>query len=542
MLAAGHDTARNLGIAAGLFLLAGVIRLLDSMLSPFPSALCFLMTNFLYIGLAFAWGISVFSRTLHRGVRRQLLLGCGMAVLWLVLRAVKYRFFEDGAVTRHLWYLYYVPQILAPLFSFFAALQLGRREEDALPPAWYWLLLPAALLIGGILTNDLHQLAFRFAPGMVNWGADYRHGPLYFAAMAWMICLMLGAMGLIHHKSRLSESRRRAWVPLGVFAAGLLLCLLSFLNIYTLHKIPECFCLTFVALWESCIQVGLLPTNSRYPRFFSESTLAAQIADRHGQVLYRAKAAPRLTKDQMQAADQGDVFLSPGTRLHSAPVHDGHVYWVEDLTPLHRMQERLEEIHARLAEENELIRAEAEVMRQRAEIEEKSRLYDRISGILRPCLHRMDELLAKGGREQLQRVCILGAYVKRRGNLALICEGNAPVSVDELAYCIRESLIYLGGYGVVCAFHQEGQGHADGACLQAAYDFFEDCVEAALPALSALMVRVACAQQLSIRLMMEDAAALPDTARYAALGSCTAEEDDGGWCITLSMPMGGDLP
>ena len=150
MLASGPDTARNLGIAAGLF------HLLDSMLPPLPSALCFLMTSFLYIGLTFAWGISVFSRTLHSGVRRQLLLGCGTAVLWLVLRAVKYRFFEDGAVTRRLWYLYYVPQILAPLFSFFAAMQLGRREEHALLPAWYWLLLPAVLLIGGI------------APGMVN--------------------------------------------------------------------------------------------------------------------------------------------------------------------------------------------------------------------------------------------------------------------------------------------------------------------------------------------------------------------------------------
>lgn len=139
MLASGPDTARNLGIAAGLF------HLLDSMLPPLPSALCFLMTSFLHIGLTFAWGISVFSRTLHRGVRRQLLLGCGMPVLRL-------------------------------------------------------------------------------------------------------------------------------------------------------------------------------------------------------------------------------VFLSAGTRLHSAPVHDRHVYWVEDLTPLHRMQERPEEIRARLAKENELIRAEAEVMRQRAEI------------------------------------------------------------------------------------------------------------------------------------------------------------------------------
>ena len=57
-------------------------------------------------------------------------LGCAMAVLWLFLRAVKYRFFTDQTITRHLWYLYYVPQILAPLFSLFAALHLGRREDD----------------------------------------------------------------------------------------------------------------------------------------------------------------------------------------------------------------------------------------------------------------------------------------------------------------------------------------------------------------------------------------------------------------------------
>ena len=83
-----------------------------------------------------------------------------MTVLWLFLRTVKYRFFSGDTVTRHLWYLYYVPQILAPLFSLFAALQLGRREGAAFSRRWYLLFIPAALLIGGILSNDLHQLAF----------------------------------------------------------------------------------------------------------------------------------------------------------------------------------------------------------------------------------------------------------------------------------------------------------------------------------------------------------------------------------------------
>lgn len=79
-----------------------------------------------------------------------------MTVVWLFLRAVKYRFFVDDDVTRYLWYLYYVPQVLAPLFSLNAALQIGRREDELFLRRWYWLFVPATLLIGGILTNDWH--------------------------------------------------------------------------------------------------------------------------------------------------------------------------------------------------------------------------------------------------------------------------------------------------------------------------------------------------------------------------------------------------
>ena len=79
-----------------------------------------------------------------------------MTVVWLFLLAVKYRFFVDDDVTRYLWYLYYVPQVLAPLFSLYAALQIGRREDEPFLRRWYWLFVPAALRIGGILTNDWH--------------------------------------------------------------------------------------------------------------------------------------------------------------------------------------------------------------------------------------------------------------------------------------------------------------------------------------------------------------------------------------------------
>ena len=195
MAAAKRKSVAKLCLALGLFVLAGFFRQMDRLAAPLPSAVCFLLTNLIYIGLAMAWGFSISRRTLHRDDRRWLLLGCAMAVLWLFLRAVKNRFFSNDTITRHLWYGYYVPQILAPLFSLFAALQLGRREGDALSRKWYLLFIPAALLIGGVLTNDLYQMAFRAAPDAATLEADYTHGWVYYLAMAWTITLLL-ATGL----------------------------------------------------------------------------------------------------------------------------------------------------------------------------------------------------------------------------------------------------------------------------------------------------------------------------------------------------------
>ena len=540
MAAAKRKSIAKLCLALGLFVLAGFFRQMDRLSTPLPSAACFLLTNLIYIGLAMAWGFSISRRTLHRDDRRWLLLGCAMAVLWLFLRAVKYRFFSDDAITRHLWYLYYVPQILAPLFSLFAALQLGRREGAAFSRRWYLLFIPAALLIGGVLTNDLHQLVFRAVPGAATLEADYTHGWMYYLAMTWIVGLLLATGIIVYRKCRVSESRRYAWIPLCVFLGGFALCALSFANIYTFHKMPECFCLTFAAFWESCLQVGLLPTNGYYRYFFSESTVAAQIVNGRGEPVYRAKNAPNLTPDQLEAAACESILLNADTRLQSAPVQDGRVYWLEDISKINQIQAQLAEINAQLSEENELIQAENELKRQRAQIEEQNRLMDAMLSLVQPQLLAINRLLSDKSAQSLKHICILGAYVKRRVNLALICDKKMVVPVDELAHCIRESLTYLTQYGAVCALHQEGRGSVSSREAQTAYDFFEDCLEAALPSLSALMVRLECGERFSIRLMLEDAAGLPNVDQYRTLGKLTIDDADGALCATLSFDRGGE--
>ena len=93
-----RKTITEVCVIGGLFVLAGCLRMADRVLPPLPSAICFLLTNLLYMGMAMAWGFSISHRVLQRSVRLNLLLGCGLAMLWLFMRAVKYRFFGSGTV------------------------------------------------------------------------------------------------------------------------------------------------------------------------------------------------------------------------------------------------------------------------------------------------------------------------------------------------------------------------------------------------------------------------------------------------------------
>ena len=67
----------------------------------------------------------------------------------------------------------------------------------------------------------------------------------------------------------------------------------------------------------------------------------------------------------MKAAGAGRGAFDGGFAAASAPVHDGRVYWVENIAKINRIREQLAETNERLSEENELICAENELKLQK---------------------------------------------------------------------------------------------------------------------------------------------------------------------------------
>ncbi|MGI6238660.1 MAG: hypothetical protein ACOYI5_03420 [Christensenellales bacterium] len=542
--------------AVCLFLLAGLIRVASYRVSGDRlGALFSAAPPMIYVGLLIAWIISLNWRILARGIRRLLIASSALMIFYMLIRTAKYQFFPaQDVLLRHLWYAYYIPMIAIPLLQFLAALRVGRREEERIDARWRLLVIPAALLIAGVLTNDLHQFAFRFHPGFLDWERAYARGWLYTAAFLWIAILLASALATIARKRRAAKVERGVWLPFAPLLIGMVYMVWGltdhFIAARKIFQMPEMYCFMIVAFWELSIQIGLIPSNIGHSDFFAVSTVRAQIADAHGDVRHRSRNAPPLSHAQMVAA--APVMIAPNTRLHSHPIRAGRIYWTDDLTDVNALNAQLQEIGETLSQENELIQGENRMKRRQARIAEQNRLYDNIARVAATQLKRMDQILkglspdAPDFARSVGHARVLNAYVKRRSNLMLIAETKRAVPAEELSHCIRESADCLRAYGALCSFHGDAQGDLRVERVMLAYDLFEAAAEAALPGVTSIMINLtARAGGLTLRLSMEDATARVAhdwrrDALAAQSGAFSQEMIDGTSFVTLRFEKAGE--
>ena len=439
--------------------------------------------------LVLIWTETLRTRLTGKALRRCMLGGAFLLFTLFPLRECRYSLLVVGPeAERMVWYAFYIPFLAVPLLFFFAALCVDRREEDHPLRYAHFLWIVPLVLTALFLTNNLHQLAFRFT----EEGSDAAlHGPVYWIGAAWVAVIDLCAFGVLMRRCRLSASRRLWYVP---FLAALPAVGLAFwyaaegwnapkiLGMVPIFQYQEVYGLLYVCVWEACIQIGLIPTSADYDMLLTLSSVNAAVADMDGQVVYTAENAPALTGALIRAAAERPVPVGGNRWLRRKPIPGGSVLWCEDLSEMLRLNGELERANEALAERNAVLEAENEIRKTRARLEAANRLWDDIVATVRPQLRVIGGKLAspEPSTEELADVAFLGAYIKRRSNLALMAEGEASLSTEELGLAVRESLAYLSLRGLLCDVREEGEARAAADAVTAAYDAFEDAVETAL--------------------------------------------------------------
>ncbi|MBQ6164996.1 MAG: hypothetical protein IJK23_11030 [Clostridia bacterium] len=447
------------------------------------------------------WCLSVRRRFPQKHMRNNVSLFASALILLPVLRAVKSAYLYPGATAaRYIWYVYYIPMTFGPLFMVHASLYFGKADDFRISKKWRWTYLPAALLSAGVLTNDLHRLAFRFPDGLEHW-ENYSHGVLYYLTAGWIVLMMLSVIALAIRSTLNRRLLRTAWLPATVLAA---VALYFFLYAYPgdhssifqwAFGLNDFFCLGSIALWESFVAARIIVSNNGYPAIFAASSLNAGLADGDFQVRQVSENGVRPQPEELRAAAGGETLMPDGdTLLKTRAVQGGWFYWTEDLSELHRLNEALNDTADYLTEENAMLRISAEIEEGRRRTAEQTALYDRVTESLRPQLDALDELLRDlpedetGFRAGMQRAGVLIAYAKRRGNLLLLADTNPTVPAGELGLCLEESARALRSAGVACEYRVEADAEVPTAFVCALYELFGKTTERTFGSLRSVSV------------------------------------------------------
>lgn len=540
-----------------LVLLVPIVRLLKETNPSIPSDLLI----FFFLLVAILVWMSQVKRRLVQQEERKYLLGIGALVIFiLVVRTIKFILLDEaGVATRYAWYAYYIPIVLMPLLAFFAVLHIGMRQNERINRAWKLLYIPAALMETCVMTNDFHQLMFRFPDGFEAWEKTdvYSYGIVYFIVVAWVALLFMAVIYVAINKSRNSGYRVRLTRPLIPLIIGIIYTAFYVfadeVRLTELYKMPEAICICFVAFCESLILGHFFLSNDSYGDLWNASSLGGGIMDSEGRICYESEKCIEATLEQVQRAEKEAVPIGNGSSvLKSHRVRGGWSFWVRDIEALNKIIDELETLGDVLEQERAIIENENRLRSESFKVEQQTMIYTDIAKSVKPQLLKLKRMLENPPEKDepfektMKYSAVLTAYVKRYANMVLSLHSSDCFYSDELERAIFESLEYTRLCGIAAHSVVNGEGLLYGRSVMLAYEVFESVLEAVLPnpdeeeKLSAVIVYITVSDGLTLKMELGFGGQIPEISlpeEEVAIqhGKVSIEKDDDTIFATLIL-------
>ncbi len=502
--------------------------------------------SFFFIVLAlFIWSGIIKKRIIQLEEKKYILGIAAMLVFMILIRTIKYLFFTHlYTAARYVWYLYYIPLIIAPLWLLFAVLHIGMGQQSSIDRRWKMLYFPAGVLLVLVLFNDFHQGVFHFqVSDPSQYEKAYTYGIIYYMIVLWIAFCGLATLAIVVYRCRVDVYMRRLWLPMLPFLGEVIYTIMYIrfpgCMLVRLFEMAEMVCFLFPAYVECLIVAGLFPVNDNYELFWNASRLCGGIMDNEGNICFQSSRCVDITKAQVLQACEQKVLLDDGNGiLKSHRIEGGYGYWVKDVRELHVINEALRELGNVQEEENEILTTERMLQLERAGMEEKKHIYRTLADEVLIQRKKLRDILQKNYiseqefEHNMAYAAVLYAYVKRYSNLLMLSTQQRELPEEELLPAFRESIKYLRLAGIEVYMDEKIQDlpfKMESDQLVMIYHMFEDCIEAMIPTIDILFVRIWNEDGLCVHMEANCPSGLPQTRQYKNISMKTLIEDATGF-------------
>ena len=309
---------------------------------------------------------------------------------------------------------------------------------------------PLGVYIGSVLlvmSNDLHQMVFRFDPGG-NWMHDYRYG-LGFWLIIGVSLLNFGlAVGKLFVRGRKSPYWGGKVLPL-LFFLGLLAYAAAYVGRVPLaweSDVTVCACVISVLFFETALHTGLVPVNLQYQKLFAAAPIGLTLVDEIGTAVLSSCGAPPISPPiwNRLCMDMAHPLLRDSdTQLHAVPIRGGMAVWQEDLSQINRLRREIQDVQTRLEAANALLREEGEVKKRLLIAETNRALFEQLDRDMERRIASLTQLIEIRPEEERPKnltaymtLCL--CHIKRRCNLFFLARQGETLSGEELGTYLDE--------------------------------------------------------------------------------------------------------
>ena len=508
----------------------------------------------IWCGIIIWWMFSIRKRILYSGTFGWLYAGGYMLLTLFSSRVARYALADYSEMLgRQFWYLYYVPYVGMGVVFLCAALNVGSRTYSNKVIKTVLCVLGAVLSVLAI-TNDMHGLLIKFTEGGYK---KYTYGVLFYVVTVFCYATILTGYVILIIKCSVSECRKKFFIPLLFGAVGFTLNAIYMANgssspkLFGLgvYNIQEIWAFTFISIFESCIAIGLITSNTEYEEIFEKSSLRIGIADHDGKTVITSHDDLKVENKEILDASRSETPtpFSDDTLLSVKRIPGGYAGELIDISKINEINSELEDALSQLESENEVKKMRLEMDAQLAGIEARNRIYEEIASANEKLIEETESLIESGERKGMFKALLNETYLKRRVNIMLAAQESETIDITELYIAAGEITANMtsGGINACTNLVNEGEFPVEG--IRNLLDFMIEIVKESIDSLTVFLATVYCEKERSygIRLMIDADEKTFDAIKKIEAdlsekygGNIEADEEDGDITVSLEYTVG----
>ena len=437
-----------------------------------------------FITLLFAifftmWTIRLYYKLYDNKTRRYILFIGILIVFWMLIRIIR-GVTIDINIKRICWYLYYLPLIFIPTLFYVCSNSLLSKMNKTRKIFIY---LISSILLILVLTNDFHELVFKFNNG-IYFHNDYNHYVGYYLIFIWIFYLFGGGMIKLAINRLKIKKDLKVFLPLIVLLLGLIYTYLYILDVPYIRETnmsivnSVLICLGI----ELAFYLDLIPNNKKYIQKFFNSNLDMAIISLDGKTKYTTcsfKVIPNFILDDIKNNKVKQIYQKKNIVYDIKENKDSYVILRKDLTNIFKLKEEMLKQQKELLKQQESMKLEEKTKRELYEIKIRKDTINRVEKKLEEKRLEAKKILMKDDikREDLEKVKRIIIYSKKKSMLIISEMNNEIYNEESIKILLNELIVGMSSLNIEGLVVVKNKMNIKGRIMSYLYDIVYELIE-----------------------------------------------------------------